>query len=150
MTSTLRHTLTNKDLATKTATCSVCGPVSCHVQHKSDGTYGWRCKVAHNAYHREYKVGLRERNLAKFGMTVDPASIYNISPEGLQQLVDEQRGRCAICRRKQKLHVDHDHKTGKVRGLLCRSCNVGLGQFSDDPKRLEAAIKYLRRLRKPV
>lgn len=56
-----------------------------------------------------------------------------------------QRGLCAICRKKPKgrLHVDHDHRTGKVRGLLCQQCNHGLGLFYDSIKSLRTAIMYL-------
>ena len=73
---------------------------------------------------------------------------YGLSLQEYEQLVEQQDGRCAICGCDQpagrgRWHVDHDHTTGKVRGLLCHNCNVGLGNFKDDPRRLEAAVKYL-------
>lgn len=63
----------------------------------------------------------------------------------------EQDGRCAVCRipeaeaPKGRLHLDHDHDTMVIRGLLCGNCNAGLGQFKDDLIRLLAAIDYLKR-----
>ncbi len=71
---------------------------------------------------------------------------YGISVEEYDALLARQNGKCAICREKpegQTLCVDHCHATGKIRGLLCRSCNVGLGNFRDDPRLLRAAIAYL-------
>jgi len=58
----------------------------------------------------------------------------------------EQDGYCIICFEKcdDVLVIDHCHITGKVRGLLCQQCNAGLGNFKDDPKRLEKAISYLK------
>lgn len=60
-----------------------------------------------------------------------------------------QDGVCAICRKKdsfgQRLAVDHDHSTDLIRGLLCRKCNTGIGQFDDDPSRLIVAADYLER-----
>lgn len=76
---------------------------------------------------------------------------FGISPEDYDQLLESQDGRCAICRRPDSrsrykpFHVDHDHKTGKVRGLLCAGCNTGLGNLQDDPEVLLRAIAYLRR-----
>jgi hypothetical protein len=46
------------------------------------------------------------------------------------------------------LHVDHDHKTGLIRGLLCTQCNPGIGYFQDSIERLQLAIKYLEKFKK--
>lgn len=70
-----------------------------------------------------------------------------------QNLLIAQDNKCAICggiggtglTNGLRLHVDHDHKTDKIRGLLCGSCNVGLGHFKDDTTLLQTAIEYLRR-----
>ena len=50
---------------------------------------------------------------------------------------------CDICGRRRKLEVDHNHKSGEIRGMLCRRCNGGLGQFLDDSELLRAALRYL-------
>jgi hypothetical protein len=69
---------------------------------------------------------------------------YGITLTQYETLLEKQGGGCAICGRKEKcLCVDHDHATGRVRGLLCGSCNNGLGRFKDDPKRLRRAANYL-------
>ncbi|MEV4708088.1 endonuclease VII domain-containing protein [Actinoplanes sp. NPDC049316] len=53
-------------------------------------------------------------------------------------------GVCAICGGDDPQHLDHDHRTGEVRGILCFNCNGGLGQFRDDPVLLADAIAYLK------
>lgn len=73
---------------------------------------------------------------------------YGLTKTGFHDLLVKQQGVCAICQnaesgRKQILSVDHDHTTGHVRGLLCHSCNVGLGHFKDDPELLARAVAYL-------
>lgn len=66
----------------------------------------------------------------------------SISDEKLKELKHEIAA-CAICGVKTKLFVDHDHKSEKVRGLLCNHCNLGLGHFRDSPLLLEFARAYL-------
>lgn len=78
-------------------------------------------------------------------------SKYGISPEQYDALLAEQGGGCACCGktsaggRHGRFHVDHDHKTGKIRGLLCHSCNVGIGALGDTIVGIERAARYLRR-----
>ncbi|MGH9033187.1 MAG: endonuclease VII domain-containing protein, partial [Acidimicrobiia bacterium] len=59
------------------------------------------------------------------------------------ELVKNQGGRCPICGKPDPEHVDHDHVTNQVRGVLCFNCNGGLGQFRDDMQALRNAIEYL-------
>lgn len=56
-------------------------------------------------------------------------------------------GKCDICGVEDKLRIDHDHLTGKIRGLLCNECNLGLGKFQDDVSRLREAAVYVERHR---
>ncbi len=77
---------------------------------------------------------------------------YGLTLEEYRALRTKQKDRCAICgrpesargrgKRPARLSVDHDHRTGKVRGLLCRVCNSALGRFTDDSWRASAA-RYL-------
>lgn len=72
--------------------------------------------------------------------------LYGLSWEEFEALLEKQKGVCAICgtTREGTLGVDHDHKTGKVRGLLCKLCNRGIGIFEKDPGTLQRAIDYLK------
>lgn len=73
--------------------------------------------------------------------------LYGIEPDEYKVLYSNQDGKCAICKQPPKstrsLCVDHDHKTGAVRGLLCDSCNGGIGLLGDSIIRLHEAIEYL-------
>jgi hypothetical protein len=83
------------------------------------------------------------------------SKLHGVSLEAYDQLHLAQNGVCAICGELETrttraggllmLAVDHDHKSMKIRGLLCGSCNLGLGQFKDSPLLLEKAILYLRK-----
>ena len=68
--------------------------------------------------------------------------------EDYDALMEKQNGQCAICKTNELtfgrgLVVDHNHKTGQIRGLLCSHCNVILGHANDDTKVLASAIQYL-------
>lgn len=72
---------------------------------------------------------------------------FGITLEDYTKMLVGQSGVCAICLKAdppRSLAVDHCHKTGKIRGLLCRACNVSIGLLEDDGDRLERAIRYLR------
>lgn len=72
---------------------------------------------------------------------------YGISDEYVQKMLDTQKYKCAICFKKisWNCHVDHDHISGEVRGLLCLTCNTGIGMLKDDIQILTSAINYLKK-----
>ena len=79
-------------------------------------------------------------------LTIHLKHLYGITAEEYAQMLEQQQGVCAICNRppgKRRLHVDHCHKTGKIRGLLCLRCNRVLGFMRDDPQLLHAMADYV-------
>jgi hypothetical protein len=77
-------------------------------------------------------------------------SLYNLTRWQWQAIFERQRGRCAICGISQEdlgytLEIDYDHNTGKVRGLLCKKCNLGIGMFGEDVENINKAIRYLEK-----
>lgn len=96
-----------------------------------------RVRIAGDKYRFANLDKIREhRNLRDYGLT----------EEEYQILWNSQGGKCAICGKEsgKALCVDHDHKTGKVRGLLCDNCNAALGHIHDDPKIAIKIIEYLK------
>jgi hypothetical protein len=70
---------------------------------------------------------------------------YNISKEDFDLLLQNQKGLCGICNEHLiDPQIDHDHTNGKIRGLLCRKCNIALGLFKDNQEILKNAINYLK------
>jgi len=88
----------------------------------------------------EVKYKLKEKHLLK---------TYDLSLKDLEQLRTDQKFKCAICKKheddcsRKTLFVDHNHNTGKIRGLLCSQCNSALGLFYDNIEVIKAAINYL-------
>lgn len=72
--------------------------------------------------------------------------LYGLTVEAFEQMVANQNGKCPICLKNLsdlKIAVDHCHKTGKIRGVLCHRCNRGIGLFEDDSSQLSRAVSYL-------
>lgn len=136
-------------MKTRPEPCAVCGA--------SDwGTRG-RCRPCHAKRARE----TRSANLAAFrarenankkawraanpaaALEADRRKLYGVSTAMIEGLVSTQGGVCAICRRAEPDCVDHCHATGRIRGMLCKACNAGLGLLRDDPALMRAAAEYL-------
>lgn len=90
--------------------------------------------------------GRRKRNCTKCIPDYKALRRYNsfgVSQPMWDAMYFENDGHCAICLKQEATHVDHDHETGKVRGILCHHCNAGLGLFKDDVATLERAKLYV-------
>lgn len=123
-----------------------------------------RCKDCAKVYAKEYREKNPEKakaasktaykkNQEKHKKRVEVRRLerdYGLSQEDYHAMITKQNNRCAICDKAggfglEKLVIDHCHKSGKVRGLLCRLCNTSLGGFRDDEELLMNAVYYLRR-----
>ncbi len=103
----------------------------------------WTAKRQDPEWMRKTAASMRSRTLQRD---------YGITEEDYQRMLAEQGGACAICRtkspgRRTRFSIDHCHATGKVRGLLCTQCNIGIGYLKDSEERLIAAAAYLRKSR---
>ena len=137
--------------------CRSCGvekPLDSFVKDKNrpDGHYLY-CKVCNSRRRKEksYDKAWRDAN-PEHVKTYRRTSLlrkYGLTDESYNTLLSSQGFACAICRntdpqdRWNRFHIDHCHKTGVVRGLLCTHCNTGLGKFYDNTNYLYAAINYL-------
>lgn len=107
-------------------------------------TSGQQCAVSYCERPPRWGVycGSHARRFRRFGIT----------EAELDALLARQKNRCAVCKSKAPYgsgdwHIDHDHVTGQVRGLLCSKCNTGIGMLNDDPKVITAALRYVTRHR---
>lgn len=111
---------------------------------------GFASREDYNAYMREWRQknpqSVRRFNLRRYGITL----------EEYERMLVAQEGVCAACGQPEKtvhaktgnpnsLAVDHDHETGKVRGLLCSPCNRALGLIGDSLERAQALVRYLEK-----
>lgn len=112
--------------------CSKCGrklPICCFSKHKRsiDG-YRTMCKEC-------------DRDLSY-------RRLYGISLEDARIILEKQENKCALCGKSLELpsknaHVDHDHITGKIRGILCMNCNMALGRLGESVEKVNRVLRYL-------
>lgn len=131
----VQHRLSNKNLEAMTADCKACGPDTplFYRKHRDQ----WVCRKKWNENANRIQPTYRSR---KRGMEIDSyEEVWDFHYK-------KQNGLCAICEEPlgKTAAMDHDHVTGRVRGLLCFSDNVAIGHMKDDVERLQKAIDYLR------
>ncbi len=152
----------------KSKKCSKCGKRRLlkfyNKKSSSKDGLGYTCKDCNKEYQSKYRGlhGAKSREYARLRRIRLPdeyfkysiRDLYGMEPEDYQELLSDQKGLCAICGNKEsarsrrdgkvkRLAVDHNHKTGNNRGLLCGKCNMALGSFGDNVDLLKSAIKYL-------
>lgn len=114
---------------------------------RKDGLHCW-CRPCTLEYNRAYIKRNPEENRERARRSRVKAR-YGITWQQRDQLIEEQDGKCAVCgdefRNPKATHIDHCHDSGRVRGILCEGCNLGLGSFKDDPRRLLNAVAYLEK-----
>lgn len=95
-------------------------------------------------YHREWYK--QNKKLVKDSYNL---KVYKLTSEKYNQILKQQKNRCAVCNIKfsklssKLIHIDHNHKTDKVRGLLCHKCNLALGLLCEDIKIIESLLRYM-------
>jgi hypothetical protein len=137
----------HKDSTKKDGMASICK--QCYrIRQRTDAAFRERSKL-YNRNKYQTDAGYRKR-VNETGRRCALRRLYGITVEQYNRMVIDQSGCCAVCRRTllelgRSLAVDHCHKTGKVRGLLCGGCNGILGRFNDDAERFLRASEYLKR-----
>lgn len=148
-------------MAKRTGKCRECGAI---VTSGERGLIPWRCgpckRLAQTRAYWRWAEANPDARLAAHRRTKLKAR-FGLSEGQLAAMVEAQGDRCALCGTETpggagRWHIDHDHAccSGKrtcgecIRGLLCNNCNMGLGQFKDDPDLMRRAAEYVERFRK--
>jgi hypothetical protein len=119
-----------------------------HTHYSNKDGFRTSCKTCRTGQHKAYRAAKKAPAFQGIGHK------YGITPAQYNALLLAQDGQCIICGESDPhggrtfgFCVDHDHATGEIRGLLCNSCNSGLGMFRDNPRYLQRAIHYLQSYR---
>jgi hypothetical protein len=140
--------------------CSTCGEYKDENQftrnRRAPDGLQWGCRACSNAAKKKWQAQHPEKNAEYVrrhyakkpdGYYSQTLKKYGLTLEDYHALVEQQDGLCLVCNvapeEGERLVVDHCHKKGHVRGLLCQRCNRSIGSFQDDPDLLRAAASYL-------
>lgn len=135
---------------TREKLCTKCGEVKpledfCKNKAAPEGYHFW-CRVCHYQSNKEWCQ--RNHRTSKewyrrYKKEYHLLRTYGLSLEEYEKMLEEQGGGCAVCGSVEALAVDHDHKSGEIRGIICRRCNQGIGRFEDNPVLLRKLARYL-------
>lgn len=126
--------------------CNINKP-ACEFEHQKDRpNHRTTCKQCRYLDRDKEKEAVRHRVYSKERRITDPVVVRKTWERSVYGVCKEDLGeqKCSICGSTHKLCIDHCHTTGKVRGLLCSSCNMGIGHFGDSIEKLFSAISYLK------
>lgn len=115
---------------------------------KSNAGYSPQCKFCIREKQKIYRAKLTEDERR----SIDLRHFFGIDAKRWNEMFTEQNGKCAVCEIHQsemgrRFHVDHNHTTGEVRGLLCSNCNTGIGKLQESERIFSRAMNYLRKYR---
>jgi hypothetical protein len=128
--------------------CLKCGeekPLDAFEKQKARPSHRKVCKVCRYSMRNRETERARHRAYQKERRATQPELVRRLWEKAVYGKCKEELGeqKCAICASTEKLHIDHNHETGVVRGLLCGTCNAGIGMFRDKIELLKNAIDYL-------
>lgn len=134
----------------KTRICSKCErklpltSVYFYVNSCEKSGFGYPCKECKNAYSKNHRRSPRSKKARR---KENLRCKFNLTLKQYDQMFEQQNGKCAICNQidisGKRLSVDHDHRTGEIRGLLCMNCNLLLGRVESTPELFSKMMKYL-------
>lgn len=133
-----------------TYTCRICNTDNLFCNEMKWNRFGPdRCKTCWNILQREYRAK-NSANHVQYARKSKLKNKYKITENDYEKLFQLQSGGCAICKQPCATHgktlsIDHDHKTGKIRGLLCINCNSALGLLKEDEDLIWNLLEYLKR-----
>ena len=131
--------------------CRPCANKRRRVREKNDPLFNDKRKKYMKKANDKRTPEQRKKEPSYSSYFKDIKKIYGLTKEEYQALLTLQNNSCAICQvnftkrgTKRKPHIDHDHVTGRIRGVLCGPCNMGIGQLKDSIDIIESALKYLK------